>query len=233
VPILLGKLGELLGSIGSWLINTALPDLLSNLAQWGQSFVSWVQPQIPPLLTALGNFMGSILGWVTGKAVPEIGRKVMDIGRSIVDGIKQGISGAWQAFLDWIRAKVMELPEPVRQALGISSPARVMMPIGENVVAGMEVGMDQAMPGLFSTAENMARGVAQAASDVTARIGAEGLPLDRKAGLNPANGLPIGGTGLGGTLTIVLQDERTILRPDRQSERLALQTRLETRQAAI
>jgi phage-related protein len=70
------------------------------------------------------------------------------IGRSIVDGIKQGISDAWEGFLRWIREKINQIPEPVREALHIYSPSQVFAEIGRAIIEGLIEGINALAPNI-------------------------------------------------------------------------------------
>ena len=84
IPPLLAELGNLLLQVGGWLIGTALPTLISNLAKWGAEFVAWVGPQIPPLLIELGKLEAKIISWILTDAIPAIVEKIAQLAAKFV-----------------------------------------------------------------------------------------------------------------------------------------------------
>ena len=78
VPIvkLIGKLGDLLVSIGNWMLNTGLPIIGAHLLKWGEAFVKWIGPMIPPILLALGKFRLKLELWLYTVALPAISKQL-------------------------------------------------------------------------------------------------------------------------------------------------------------
>ena len=79
---------------------------------------------------------GKILGFFSG-----VGSLLTGIGGHIIDGLVAGIRGALgrvQAAAQWIIDKI---PGPIRSALGIASPSKVMKEIGKWITIGLAKGM--------------------------------------------------------------------------------------------
>lgn len=68
-----------------------------------------------------------------------------EIGNNIVDGIRNGISNAWDSFKNWILDQINGLIDGILNSLGIGSPSRVFMEIGENMMAGLALGIANTM----------------------------------------------------------------------------------------
>lgn len=66
----------------------------------------------------------------------------LSIGRNIVNGIKNGISNAWSSLVSWVRGKFEGLVDSVLGLLGIHSPSRVFAEIGDQVMQGFAVGIE-------------------------------------------------------------------------------------------
>lgn len=145
IPGILAAVGGIAVAILGW-IGQQVGALAGKLAEWGAAFVSWVGAEVLPKLPgALADILTSIYDWSLGAAQAVLGY-VKSIGTSVVDGIKKGISDAWGAFQGWIADQVAKIPAPIRQALGMSSPSRVMaeqvgLPIVQGIVMGVESGM--------------------------------------------------------------------------------------------
>ncbi len=71
-----------------------------------------------------------------------IGDKFKEIGGNIVNGIKNGVMGAWDAFVGFMSEKINGIISSVKGLLGIHSPSTVFAGIGENMALGLAGGWD-------------------------------------------------------------------------------------------
>lgn len=71
-----------------------------------------------------------------------IGDKFKEIGGNIVNGIKNGVMGAWDAFVGFMSEKIKGIISGVKGLLGIHSPSTVFAGIGENMALGLAGGWD-------------------------------------------------------------------------------------------
>ena len=74
--LLLSKLGELIGSVLTW-IGSHSGQILTTLASWGKSFVEWAAPIAGDLLGKLGTLLSSVLKWVSdhsGEILTTLGK---------------------------------------------------------------------------------------------------------------------------------------------------------------
>ena len=66
-----------------------------------------------------------------------IGKKVIEIGTYIVNGIRDGIMHEWDKLIGHLKDLAAALPEPIRNALGMESPSKVMTAtVGMPIVQG-------------------------------------------------------------------------------------------------
>lgn len=144
VPIVLGHLGSMLSQIGSWAAGTALPALGRWAGQWADALADWVTTRaIPSLMTNLGQLWNRVTAWlwnVQTSIWAEAGR----IGTNLVQGVWQGI----QSQTTWLASQLTRwatdtIPEPIRRALGIQSPSTEGAEIGQQIVAGIAVGLGE------------------------------------------------------------------------------------------
>jgi hypothetical protein len=157
VPELIGALGGLLAGLGGWLLDTALPAIITQLAQWGKAFLDWVGTSVLPFIgTELGKIALALYGWITSTRDSILGQ-AGQIGSNLVAGIRQGVADAWQGFLNWVGGLAAGLPEPIKQALGIHSPADETQPLGAFFVSGIQVGAESAVPALLATLGGIAQ----------------------------------------------------------------------------
>lgn len=63
------------------------------------------------------------------------------IGKEIIGGLIKGFSHAMIQFIALVQQKVQEVNNAIKKAFGIASPSKVMMKIGEQVVAGFHEGI--------------------------------------------------------------------------------------------
>lgn len=88
------------------------------------------------------SFFSGIWGQIKG-AFSDAISTFARIGRNIVDGIKNGISNAWDSLVSWVRGKFEGIVDSVLDFLGIHSPSRVFAEIGEQVMEGFAVGVNK------------------------------------------------------------------------------------------
>lgn len=92
---------------------------------------------VPGIKQALGGLWEYLKG--LGKIALDA---VIGVGTAIVDGIKKGIQDKWDAVTGWVGAQINKIPAGIRKLLGIQSPSKVMTLIGEQIVAGLRIGLE-------------------------------------------------------------------------------------------
>lgn len=76
----------------------------------------------------------------------------INVGKNIVEGIKKGISDAWESLTKWFSEKIDGLVDGVKGILGIESPSRVFAEqVGEMIPAGIAMGINEGMGVLDDT----------------------------------------------------------------------------------
>lgn len=124
---------KLPGRIWEWLVNT-----VSKVKTWGVDLWNAGVDSAKQLVKSIIETVESIPG------------KMVDIGKRIVEGICQGIINAKNWFMDQVHGFFSGIVDGAKAALGIHSPARKMIPVGDYTVQGMEVGIEKRMPNLQS-----------------------------------------------------------------------------------
>ncbi|MGU8478786.1 tape measure protein [Clostridium perfringens] len=124
---------KLPGRIWEWLVNT-----VSKVKAWGIDLWNAGVDSAKQLVKSIIETVESIPG------------KMVDIGKRIVEGIWQGIINAKNWFMDQVHGFFSGIVDGAKAALGIHSPARKMIPVGDYTVQGMEVGIEKRMPNLQS-----------------------------------------------------------------------------------
>ncbi|XZI53211.1 tape measure protein (plasmid) [Clostridium perfringens] len=119
--------------IWEWLVNT-----VSKVKAWGVDLWNAGMDSAKQLVKSIIETVESIPG------------KMVDIGKRIVEGIWQGIINAKNWFMDQVHGFFSGIVDGAKAALGIHSPARKMIPVGDYAVQGMEVGIEKRIPNLQS-----------------------------------------------------------------------------------
>ena len=90
---------------------------------------------IPQLLVSVGSLIGSIF---TNFFTADWG----SIGTNLVDGLKNGISNAWENLKEWFSGLFDDLIGIAKKILGIASPSKVFKKIGGFTAEGFGIGFD-------------------------------------------------------------------------------------------
>lgn len=97
------------------------------------------------------------LGSKVKGAVGNLGGLLVSAGNAVIQGLWNGISGA----AGWLKSKLIALvhniiPGPVRKALGIASPSKVMRTIGYQIMQGLHSGLTGSAAKIQSTSTRIA-----------------------------------------------------------------------------
>lgn len=142
------------GNVGEALSNTwiALFDFLSGALQE----VDW--EALPgDICNAIGEFLAGFdwsgfcesLGGLLGSAFSALVQLGTGLWNTLLDFGKSVIEGGWQGMCDkiagvgrWIKENILDpFIKGFKDAFGIHSPSKVMMPLGENIIEGMLQGI--------------------------------------------------------------------------------------------
>ncbi len=145
-------------------ITTFGGDLVRGLAKGITDLLGWLWGQV-------SGFFGSIIDNIKGLlGIKSPSTLMAGIGKNIVKGLWDGIL----SLKDWIMGKVWDfirsvIPGPILDALGIKSPSRVMMAIGQNIVLGLAKGIvttDAATKAMTALASDLAATAASATANI-------------------------------------------------------------------
>lgn len=144
LPFIAEKLDALSAKILAWVIDTALPKIKEKLGEWGAAFLDWIKDEVLPYLAGkMDEIMTAIGDWVSDN-IETAKSKMVEIGTAILNGIANGIrSGASSIVGSAIDYVTGLLPGWVKKGLGIESPSKVMIPVGEMVSAGIAQGLTE------------------------------------------------------------------------------------------
>lgn len=131
------------------------------------------------------EYMQRFLDWITG--LPQ---QLLDIGRNIVQGLLDGINEKWEE----LKAKIYEmaeaLPQWMKDLLGIESPSRVFMEIGQFIGEGLAQGIADAEGMVRDAVGVLSDGaVSETEAAVAGILGALGQLFQKSKGLAIAQAL--------------------------------------------
>jgi TP901 family phage tail tape measure protein len=113
--------GDTQGAISAFfgLIGGQQTRLVTTLLAWGQAFVNWISPFIPPLLAKLKTLVDAIVAWIAKEGPPFVERFITDWAPSFVSWLSDlGVKALphLTAFLDSVKAWVKENGAPMLEA---------------------------------------------------------------------------------------------------------------------
>jgi len=132
------------GTIYDTIANTVADLLGVNLLSWEELKAWWVATfqdivdKADEIATTIETTIASLPGVVSGKV-----KEFITAGKDIIQGVIDGIVAKWKD----IKAKVEELarslPAWVRKVLGMSSPSKVFIEIGLDMMRGLAAGLEK------------------------------------------------------------------------------------------
>lgn len=188
-PAILRAMADGAREMAVW-VKDAASKLRAELPGWLREFAQWWLTQALPTMLNFGVTAGKEL--VAGifkemnRAILDLGKFAFDIGQAIVNGIIRGITSLGSKLRDTINSAIVDkIPAWIRGPLGISSPSKVTMEIGRQIVEGLRVGVETSGSGLEqATASVIAGGVlapaTAAVGEAQAERGPSFVPIGRQ-----------------------------------------------------
>ena len=182
IATLLNLLGQLVAQVISW-----AGQMLSNAINAGAQFLSGLMGQLSQLpgniASWLSGAISTVVGWVTQfasnatSAASQFGSKLRsgleaipgtlgNIGSNIVQGLVNGVTGAAGRLVDAVKGAVGDAIQGAKNLLGIKSPSRVFRKIGQYVMQGAALGVDDDAGLLLKSTDDAMRGMISTAQDV-------------------------------------------------------------------
>ncbi|MED4172558.1 phage tail tape measure protein [Halalkalibacterium halodurans] len=125
--------------------------------------VSWVRTQFSNVVNAVWTRMTNV--WATIVNIWNLvigfmrGINLREIGRNIIQGLINGIIAMGENLFKAVTGVVSNAVDGVLSFLGIKSPSRLMMDVGEDTMAGFEIGVDNGADSVLDSFESVAFGL--------------------------------------------------------------------------
>jgi uncharacterized protein YukE len=140
IPVLIEKVPQIIMALLQAFL-TAIPKLLEAGKQIIEIIKKAITTYGPQLLTAGQQLMTDLKNKLIEKA-----KSFIDIGKNIVEGVKKGLSDAWEGLTKWFNDKIGDLVGGVKDLLGIESPSKVFAnEVGRWIPAGVAEGIEAGM----------------------------------------------------------------------------------------
>lgn len=114
--------------------------------------------------TGIGNVVTTVKG-LPGKvkgAISGAATWLTQAGKDLISGMIKGITDMAGSLADKARSVVSGAVSAAKGALGISSPSKVFMEIGENIVKGLAIGIETNADDITKVTENLASKITKA-----------------------------------------------------------------------
>lgn len=106
------------------------------------------------VLTGIQTIWGKVVGFITGLPAEMLG-----FGKNIIDGLINGIKSKTTAVTDAVKNIANGITGKIKSILGINSPSRVMMEMGEYTGEGFAIGIDSMVKDTENAAKNIGAAV--------------------------------------------------------------------------
>lgn len=182
IATLVSLLGQLIAQVISW-----AAQMLGQAISAGAQFLGGLRGQLSQLpgniASWLSGAISTVVGWVAQfasnatSAASQFGSKLRsgleaipgtlgNIGSNIVQGLINGVTGAAGKLVDAVKGAVGDAIQGAKNLLGIKSPSRVFRKIGQYVMQGAALGVDDDAGLLLKSTDDAMRGMISTAQDV-------------------------------------------------------------------
>lgn len=180
IPPLIGELLQMLGRMLDW-IGANAPGIAERfLSEWLPAAIKWVAEAAIAIMPELAKLAVTIAIWVVTEGVPKVTGAFAALGVAIIRGIIQGIWSLAGSLFSALGDLAGQALQAAKDRLGIASPSKVFMEIGQQIVQGLAQGIitskdavRQALMGIMDIAD------LNADIDAMVRSGNLGSALER------------------------------------------------------
>lgn len=176
---------EMLSSFLSGLMEGDSPEKIANaIAEVIMTLVDGAEDLLPEIVKFAIQLIATLTTALVGH-IPDLAAKIPDIIFGIVNALLEGlpqitdvglqlIMGLWEGWKSWQESLIRNVTETidsvvswVKEKLGIHSPSRVFMGIGEYMMQGLAIGMENSKGEVMETAEDIVNEVKSRFDELT------------------------------------------------------------------
>ncbi|MET0787176.1 MAG: tape measure protein, partial [Paenisporosarcina sp.] len=145
---------DLASKVLGWIGNVA-----RTLYSKGRSFISGLWDGIKDKFADVVSWFGDIPSKITS-GIGDVGSALYGTGKDLIQGFWNGIKDIWDDVWAWIQAKIDLVPDFLKGLLGLNSPSKITMEMGQLFMEGFAVGFardktfDQAQEDLVTNVSN-------------------------------------------------------------------------------
>ena len=155
--------------------------MYSTAVDAGQRFYNALSQKLSEAVSYVAGIPGRVVG-----AIGDVGSLLWDKGWSIAEGFFNGVKAGVTSLKDSaVEALKNSIPGPLKNALQINSPSKIMIPIGTSVSEGVAVGMEKGTSFIYSAHEV----IKSAVQDAKYTPGSEMHDVGRGIGQSVADGI--------------------------------------------
>lgn len=183
------------------LITTALPpllevvmkllppilDLAAGIVDWLMPALEWVIGIVSDtigwfgeLLTGIADVGAGILKWfkdLPGKIwewVKDAGTWLFETGKDILEGLWNGLVDVWNGIKRWFEDRARDISNFFTSILGINSPSTVFIGIGQDVMRGLQIGLQDVAPDALQAVKDTAKEMTAIGTNMSTEVTADG-----------------------------------------------------------
>lgn len=185
--------GLMLMILPMWIAVGAVAALVAGLI-W---LAGWIKNNIIPILKGVAIAfllpvapvvaLVAIFFWAKDKLV-EWAKSGATIAQDFIQGIIQGITGKKLSVGKAIAGVGDTMNKAIKESLDAHSPSRVMIGVGQDVTAGLEIGMEKGSPSVATTAKNLGNSAIDGISQSGGVGGGKAITVNVASGAIVING---------------------------------------------
>ena len=154
-------------------ISTAIGSIWENIKNIFVQYVKLVITNFSQLIGGVGSVIGKVKDAVVSgmnqaiNFLLELPSKMLDIGKSIVQGLIDGIKSMIGNVAKIVGDLADSITKKIKSALGIKSPSRVMMEVGEYTAEGLAIGIENQRDMVINAMKGISADIKVGASTIT------------------------------------------------------------------
>lgn len=127
---------------------TAFENIASDMKAMFNTVVDWIPEKIGEIVGGIKTFWIDVYDYLSNQNLYSVGRNIIS---SLADGVRAAMNKVVSSVTDVAKG----LTDAAKKALGINSPSKVFMGIGDNVGTGLEIGIEKNEGSLSDTIEQV------------------------------------------------------------------------------